>query len=57
MNNTPYSSRDELLLTDVAQIINEFYQDAETVGTTDAVINVIEKAYRAGVNTAANTAK
>ena len=57
MNNTPYSSRDELLLTDVARIINEFYQDAETIGTTDAVINVIEKAYRAGVNTAANTAR
>lgn len=57
MSNTPNNSRDDLYLTDVARIINEFYQDAETVGTTDAVINVIEKAYRAGVNTAANTAK
>ena len=48
MSNTPNNSRDDLYLTDVAQIIDEFYKDAETIGTTDAVINVIEKAYNAG---------
>ena len=38
----------DLYLTDIAEIIKAFYKDAETVGTTDAVINVIEKAYNAG---------
>ena len=42
------TSGDGLYLSDVAQIINEFYKEAETIGTTDAVINVIEKAYKAG---------
>ena len=57
MSNTPNSSRDDLYLTDVARIIDEFYKDAETIGTTDAVINVMEKAYRAGKNAGANAAK
>ena len=57
MSNTPNSSRDDLYLTDVARIIDEFYKDAETIGTTDAVINVIQKAYKAGKNTGANAAK
>ena len=39
----------DLYLTDVAEIISAFYKDVEAVGTTDAVINVIEKAYNAGV--------
>lgn len=39
----------DLYLTDVAEIIKAFYKDAEDIGTTDAVINVIEKAYNAGV--------
>lgn len=38
----------DLYLSDVAEIINAFYKDAEEIGTTDAVINVIEKAYNAG---------
>jgi hypothetical protein len=38
----------DLYLSDVAEIIEAFYKDAETVGTTDAVINVISKAYNAG---------
>ena len=57
MSNTQNSSRDDLYLTDVARIIDEFYKDVETIGTTDAVINAIEKAYKAGVNVGANTAK
>ena len=57
MSNTTNSSRDDLYLTDVARIIDEFYKDVETIGTTDAVINAIEKAYKAGVNVGANTAK
>ena len=57
MSNTQNSSRDDLYLTDVARIIDEFYKDVETIGTTDAVINVIEKAYKAGKNVGANTAK
>lgn len=57
MSNTPNNSRDDLYLTDVARIIDEFYKDAETIGTTDAVINVIEKAYKAGKNVGANTEK
>lgn len=57
MSNTPNSSRDDLYLTDVARIIDEFYKDAEKIGTTDAVINVMEKAYKAGKNAGANTAK
>lgn len=40
--------KNDLYLSDVAEIIKAFYNDAETVGTTDAVINVIEKAYNAG---------
>lgn len=40
--------KDDLYLSDVAEIINAFYEDAETLGTTDAVINVISKAYNAG---------
>lgn len=39
----------DLYLSDVAEIIKTFYKDAESIGTTDAVINVIEKAYNAGV--------
>ena len=57
MSNTPNSSRDDLYLSDVARIIDEFYKDAETIGTTDAVINVMEKAYKAGKKAGANTAK
>lgn len=38
----------DLYLSDVAEIINAFYKDAEEIGTTDAVINVISKAYEAG---------
>lgn len=38
----------DLYLSDVMEIINAFYKDAEEIGTTDAVINVIEKAYNAG---------
>jgi len=38
----------DLYLTDIAEIIKAFYKDAEDIGTTDAVINVIEKAYNAG---------
>ena len=38
----------DLYLTDIAEIINAFYKDAAEIGTTDAVINVIEKAYKAG---------
>ena len=57
MSNTTNSSRDDLYLSDVARIIDEFYQDIKTIGTTDAVINVIEKSYRAGKNAGANAAK
>lgn len=38
-----------LYLSDVAAIIDTFYKDAEAIGTTDAVLNVIDKAYNAGV--------
>lgn len=38
----------DLYLTDVAEIIKAFYKDVEAIGTTDAVINVIDKAYNAG---------
>lgn len=40
--------KQDLYLTDIAEIIEAFYKDAEAIGTTDAVINVIEKAYNAG---------
>lgn len=40
--------KDDLYLSDVAEIIKTFYKDAEAIGTTDAVINVISKAYEAG---------
>ena len=39
----------DLYLTDVAEIIKAFYKDADEIGTTDAVLNVIEKAYNAGI--------
>jgi len=38
----------DLYLSDVAEIIEAFYKDAEDIGTTDAVLKVIEKAYNAG---------
>jgi hypothetical protein len=38
----------DLYLTDINEMIKAFYKDAEAIGTTDAVINVIEKAYNAG---------
>ena len=40
--------KDDLYLTDVAEMIKAFYKDADEIGTTDAVINVISKAYEAG---------
>ncbi len=43
------ADKHDLYLTDIAEMINAFYKDAEAIGTTDAVINVIEKAYNAGI--------
>ena len=42
------ANKKDLMLTDVAEIIKAFYKDVEDIGTTDAVINVIDKAYKAG---------
>lgn len=41
--------KNDLMLSDVAEMINTFYLEAEKDGTTNAIINVIEKAYNAGV--------
>lgn len=38
----------DLMLTDVAEMIKTFYLEAEQDGTTNAIINVIEKAYNVG---------
>ena len=40
--------KNDLYLSDVAEMIEEFYKDVEKVGTTDAVLNVISKAYYTG---------
>lgn len=38
-----------LYLSEIAEIVKTFYKDAEAIGTTDAVLNVIDKAYNAGI--------
>ena len=39
----------DLMLTDLAEMIQTFYQDADKVGTTDALIKVIDRAYNTGL--------
>lgn len=39
----------DLMLSDVAKMIDTFYLEAEKDGTTNAIINVIEKAYNVGL--------
>lgn len=39
---------DDLYLTDIAKMVEAFYKDADEIGTTDALLKVIEKAYHTG---------
>lgn len=45
----PMADEHGLYLSEIAEIVKTFYKDAEAIGTTDAVLNVIDKAYNAGI--------